>query len=130
MDQNEIIPKLTKERDHARAKYKLVKKKKVGFGVGHDKLTKDLEKLTKAHKDLEGDHSTLAKSHEQLQIQLTQLNMPSTSTYTSTSTCDHSNVIEENNRLKKELPNLKGKGPVTDPLPKKRTIVDPLIPQR
>ena len=39
--QNEIIPKLTKERDHARAKYKLAKKKKVEFGVGHDKLTED-----------------------------------------------------------------------------------------
>ena len=47
----------------------MIKKKKVEFGVGHDKLTEDLEKLTKAHKVLEGEHSTLTKSHEQLQIQ-------------------------------------------------------------
>ena len=105
--QDEIIPKLTKERDHARTKYKLAKKKKVEFGVGHDKLTEELEKLTAAHKYLEGEHYTLTKSHEQLQIQLTQFNFPST----STPSCDDANVIEENARLKKELANLKGKGP-------------------
>ena len=80
MYQNEVTYKLTKERDHARAKHKLAKKKIVEFGVGHDKLTEDLEKLTKAHKALEGEHSTLTKLHEQLQIQLTQVNLPSTST--------------------------------------------------
>ena len=65
---NEIISKLIKERDHAIAKYKLAKKKKVEFGIGHAKLTEDLENLTKAHKALESDHSTLTKSHEQFQI--------------------------------------------------------------
>ena len=103
----------------------MAKNKKVEFGVGHDKLTEDLEKLTKAHKVLESEHSTLTKSHVQLQIQLTQVNLPSTST-----PCDHANVIEENVRLKKELANLKGKGPVVDPLPMQRPIVDPLPRQR
>ena len=37
--QNEKVSKLIKERDHAKAKYKLAKKKNVEFGVGHDKLT-------------------------------------------------------------------------------------------
>ena len=32
--------------------------------------------------------------------------------------------------MKKELANLKGKGPVVDPLPKQRPIVDPLTIQR
>ena len=62
----------------------------VEFGVGHDKLTEELEKLTTAHKALEGEHSTLTKSHEQLQIQLTQFNFPST----STPSCVHANFIE------------------------------------
>ena len=57
------------------------------------------------HKAFEGDHSTLLKLHEQLQIQLNQVNIPST----STCSCDYANVIEENARLKKELANLKGK---------------------
>ena len=61
---NEVTSKLTKERDNSRAKYKLAKKKIVEFGVGNHKLSKDLEKLTKAHKALEGDHSTLLKLHE------------------------------------------------------------------
>ena len=109
---NEIISKLIKERDHARAKYKMAKKKKAEFGVGHARLTEDLEKLTIAHKALESDHSTLTKSHEQLQIRLKQFDMPSTST--STTTCDHANIIEENARLKNELANLKGKSPIDD----------------
>ena len=44
--------KLIKEHDHDIAKYKLAKKKKFEFGVGHDKLTEELEKLTKTHKVL------------------------------------------------------------------------------
>ena len=80
----EVTTKLTKECDNSIAKYKLAKKKIVEFGVGHDKLCTDLEKLTEAHKALEGDHSTLLKLHEQLQIQLNQVNMP----ITSTSSCD------------------------------------------
>ena len=88
-------------------------------------ICEDLEKLTKAHKALEDEHSSLTKSHEQLQIQLSQVNLPSTSTLS----CDHANVIEENARLKKELANLKGKGPIVDPLPKQSPIVDPLPQQ-
>ena len=98
----------------------MAKNKKVEFGVDHAKLTEELERLTKAHKALEGEHSTLTKSHEQLQIQLTKVNLPST----STSSCDNANFIEENARLKKELSNLKGKGPIVSPLPMQR--VDPL----
>ena len=41
-----------------------LKRKKVEFGVGHAKLTKELEKLEKTHKALESDFSTLTKSHE------------------------------------------------------------------
>jgi hypothetical protein len=34
--------------NHARAKVEVLKKEKVEFGVGHDKLVKDLEDLDKA----------------------------------------------------------------------------------
>jgi hypothetical protein len=95
----ELIAKLTKERDHARAKVKVLKKEKVKFGVGYDKLVKDLEDLDKAHKVLESEHSVLTKSHEQLQIQLTKNDVPSS----STSSCDHATIIEENARSKDEL---------------------------
>jgi hypothetical protein len=49
---------------------------------------------------LESEHSILAKSQEQLQIQLTKNDVPSSSTFS----CDHANIIEENARLKDELP--------------------------
>ena len=49
---------------------------------------------------------------------------------TSTPTCDHENIVEENARLKKELASLKGKGPVVDPSPLQKSIVDPLTRQR
>jgi hypothetical protein len=96
---NEVISELTKERDHARAKVKVLKKEKTKFGVGHDKLVKDLDDLDKAHKALKSERSILTKSHEQLQIQLTKIDVPSS----STSTCEHANIIEENARLKDEL---------------------------
>jgi hypothetical protein len=96
---NEVISKLIKERDHARAKVKVLKKEKVEFGVSHDKLVKDLEDLDKAHKALVSKHPILTKSHEHLQIQLTKNDVPSS----STSSCDHANIIEENARLKDEL---------------------------
>ena len=88
----------------------MAKKKKVEFGVGHAKVTEDLEKLTKAHKALESEHSSLTKSHEQLQIRLAQFDAPSS----STSSCDHANILEENARLKDELIKLKGKSPIDD----------------
>jgi hypothetical protein len=96
---NELVAKLIKERDHARDKVVVLKKQKVEFGIGHDKLVLDLENLGKANKALENEFSILTKLHEQLQIQLTRLDMPST----STPPCDHANVIEENSRLKDEL---------------------------
>jgi chromosome segregation ATPase len=98
-EQNEIIRNLTKERDHAIALSTLLKKEKVEFGVGHARLTKDLEKLDKAHKALESEFSSLSKSHEQLKIRLTKYDVPSS----STPSCDHANVIEENTRLKAKL---------------------------
>ena len=67
--------------------------------LGHDRLTEELEKLTKAHKALESEHSILTKSFEQLQIQSTKIDEPSS----STCSCDHANIIEENARLKNEL---------------------------
>ena len=67
---------------------------------------------------MESYHSTLTKSHEQLQIRLKQFDMPSTST--PTTTCDHAIVIEENARLKNELANLKGKSPIDDLLQSQR----------
>ena len=56
------------------------------------------------------EHTSELQSHEQLQIRLNHFNKPST----STSSCDHANVIKENARLKVELANLKGKGPMVD----------------
>jgi hypothetical protein len=44
----------------------VLKKEKIEFGVGHDKLVKDLEDLDKAHKALKSEQSILTKSHEQL----------------------------------------------------------------
>ncbi|KAK1650001.1 hypothetical protein QYE76_067806 [Lolium multiflorum] len=64
------INKLTKARDHARAKTKLLKKEKAQFGVDHEKLVKDLDELDKAHKALKSEYSLLSKSNEQLQIRL------------------------------------------------------------
>jgi hypothetical protein len=48
---------------------------------------------------LKGEHSILTKSHEELQIQLTKNDVPSS----STSSCEHANITEENARLKYEL---------------------------
>ena len=59
-----IIARLIKEHDHAIAKYKACKKEKVELGVGHSRLTEDLEKLSKAHKALESEYSTLTMSSE------------------------------------------------------------------
>jgi hypothetical protein len=84
---------------HGRAKVKVLKKEKIEFGVGHDKLVKYLDNLDKARKALKSEHSILTKSHEQLQIQLTKYDVPSS----STSTCEHANIIEENARLKYDL---------------------------
>jgi hypothetical protein len=126
ISQSEVTSKLTKERDHFRAKYKLAKKKKVEFGVGHEKLTKDLEEVEELNKALEDELSNLTELHEQLQIQLKKVKLPST----STPTCEHANVIEENARLKKELARIKGKGPMVGPSSTQRPIVGPLILQR
>ena len=67
-----IIAKIIKERDHAIAKYKVLKKEKVEFGVGNARLVEDIERLDKAHKALESEHSLLIKSHDQLQTQLSK----------------------------------------------------------
>ncbi|KAK1697702.1 hypothetical protein QYE76_014399 [Lolium multiflorum] len=93
------INKLTKARDHARAKTKLLKKEMAQFGVDHEKLVKDLDELDKAHKALKSEYTLLSKSNEQLQIRLASYDVPSS----STPSCDHANIIEENARLKDEL---------------------------
>ena len=93
------IAKLTKERDLARAKAKVLKKENTKFGVDHEKLVKDLDELDKAHKALKSEYSLLSKSYEQLQIRLASFDIPSS----SISSCDHANIIEENARLKDEL---------------------------
>ncbi|KAK1646908.1 hypothetical protein QYE76_064713 [Lolium multiflorum] len=93
------INKLTKARDHARAKTKLLKKEMAQFGVDHEKLVKDLDELDKAHKALKSEYSLLSKSNEQLQIRLASYDVPSS----STPSCDHANIIEENARLEDEL---------------------------
>ena len=63
------------------------------------RLVEENEKLEKALKALEVTHSLLAQSHEQLQTQSCKTISPSTSTIS----CDHANIIEENARLKNEL---------------------------
>ncbi|KAK1612453.1 hypothetical protein QYE76_036126 [Lolium multiflorum] len=88
------IAKLTKERDLARAKVKVFKKENAKFGVDHEKLVKDLDELDKAHKA-----SLLSKSNEKLQIRLAKYDVPSS----STPSCDHANLVEENARLNDEL---------------------------
>ncbi|KAM0887545.1 hypothetical protein ACQ4PT_028956 [Festuca glaucescens] len=77
----------------------MAKSSETKFGVDHEKLVKDLDDLDKAHKALKSEHSLLTKSHEQLQIRLAKYDVPTS----STSTCDHANIIEENARLKDEL---------------------------
>ena len=67
-----IVAKMIKERDHALAKYKVLKKEKVEFGVGNARLVENIERLDKAHKALESEHSLLIKSHDQLQTQLSK----------------------------------------------------------
>ncbi|KAK1696879.1 hypothetical protein QYE76_013576 [Lolium multiflorum] len=93
------LNKLTKARDLARAKTKVLIKEKAKFGVDHEKLVKDLDELDKAHKALKSEYSLLSESYEQLQIRLASYDIPST----STPSCDHANIIEENARLKDEL---------------------------
>ena len=67
---NEVLAKLTKERDHAKAKLKVLKNDKTKFEVGHEKLAKDLENLGKDYKALENENSLLIKTNEQLQTRL------------------------------------------------------------
>ncbi|KAK1628974.1 hypothetical protein QYE76_003289 [Lolium multiflorum] len=94
------LNKLTKARDLARAKTKVLIKEKAKFGVDHEKLVKDLDELDKAHKALKSEYFLLSESYEQLQIRLlASYDIPST----STPSCEHANIIEENARLKDEL---------------------------
>ena len=77
---------------------KCLKKEKVEFGIGHDRLSKDLDDLNKAHKALEREFSNLTKSHEQLQIQLSKYDVPNSSSFS----CDHAIILEENASLKED----------------------------
>ena len=69
----------------------MLKNDKTKFEVGRDKLAKDLVNLIKDYKALESENSILIKSSEQLQTRLAQYDVASSST---SSTCDHANVIE------------------------------------
>jgi chromosome segregation ATPase len=64
------LNKLTKARDLARAKTKVLIKENAKFGVDHEKLVKDLDELDKAHKALKSEYSLLSKSYEQIQTRL------------------------------------------------------------
>ena len=94
-----MVAKIIKDKELFIAKYKLMKKEKGEFVAANVRLQGEFEKPEKAHKALESEHSILMKSHEQLQNPITITNAPST----STSSCDHTNIIEENARLKDEL---------------------------
>ena len=56
--------------------------------------------MSKDYKTLENENSILIKSNEQLQARLDQYDIASSST---SSTCDHANLIEELATLKEEL---------------------------
>ena len=97
---DETIANLTKERDLARAKLKVLKKENTKFVEAHDKLVKDHENLDKDYKALESENSLLIESNEQLQTRLSKYDAPSSST---SSTIDHTKIIEENATLKEEI---------------------------
>jgi hypothetical protein len=107
-----IIAKIIKERDHALAKLKVLKKEKVEFGVGNARLSEDIERLDKAHKALESEHSLLIKSHDQLQTQLSKNDKlaklsPSISNIndacaTNSTSCEAS-ILKENVELRAQL---------------------------
>jgi hypothetical protein len=103
------LSKLTIEHDHALAMVKLLQKEKVEFDVGHNDLREKFEKLEEAYKALEGKFSCLTKIRELLQLQLTieQSEVPPMQVIevpsSSNPICDHSDIIEENNRLKADL---------------------------
>ena len=87
-EHNIVISNLTKERDHALAMVNVLKKENFELGVVPAKIL---------------------ESHDQLQIQLTCLQSKSSLVKTldvpcsSTSCCDHTNLVEENNKLKGQL---------------------------
>ncbi|KAK1621101.1 hypothetical protein QYE76_026618 [Lolium multiflorum] len=111
VSQNEIFAKLTKERDHAKAKFKLLKNEKFKVGVGHDKLVKDLDDLDKAHKALESEHSILTKSYEQLQASYLKehamlpslLDMSCDDACATNSTSCEASILKENVDLRAQL---------------------------
>ncbi|KAK1653947.1 hypothetical protein QYE76_071752 [Lolium multiflorum] len=111
VSQNEIVSKLTKERDHAKAQVKMLKKENPKVGVGHDKLVKDLDDLDKAHKVLESEHSILTKSHEQLQASYLKehamlpslLNMSCDDACATNSTSCEASILKENVELRAQL---------------------------
>ncbi|KAK1626984.1 hypothetical protein QYE76_001299 [Lolium multiflorum] len=111
VSQNEIVSKLTKERDHAKAQVKMLKKENPKVGVGHDKLVKDLDDLDKAHKVLESEHSILTKSHEQLQASYLKehamlpslLDMSCDDACATNSTSCEASILKENVELRAQL---------------------------
>lgn len=103
------LSQVIKERDHARAKCKVLKNDKVEFEVGHKGLDEELEKLKEEYTLLESKFSTLTKSHEQLQIQLAKdKNKASASThndisYASNPCCEHVTHVKTNTKAKAQI---------------------------
>ena len=65
---HEIVAKIIKDKELFIAKYKLMKKEKAEFVVANVRLQGEFEKLEKAHKALESEHSILVKSHENYKL--------------------------------------------------------------
>ena len=107
-----IFAKIIKEKDHAIAKCKVLKKEKVEFGVGNARLSEDIERLDKAHKALESEHSLLIKSHDQLQTQLSKndelaklsssISNVNDACATNSTSCEAS-ILKENVELRSQL---------------------------
>ena len=91
------MTKLLKERDHAIAKAKKLKREKVEFGDAHARLSEKLETRDISHKALKSEFSILNESHDQLQIRLSKYDVPSTSKSTY--------IHKENARVEDELVN-------------------------
>jgi hypothetical protein len=94
------ISKHTKDRDHAltlatywRKVKRVLKSEKSEFDIGHARLIGDLEKLEEAHKVLESKISSLNKSYEQLQTQLTMKILEVHVSSSSNPFCDHEKLV-------------------------------------
>src|SRR3954470_4651815 len=87
-----------------RAMVKVLKIEKVEFDIGHARLLDDLEKLDKAHKALKSELSSSSKPLDQSQGQPSnELNKGKSVVIMTNPCCKHSDVLDENNKLRVEL---------------------------